>query len=182
MAAVPNPPLVQVDEYLSATYRPDKEYVDGVLVERGMPTRKLSWFQALLAEHFRRYRRELRCGVYTEPRTQIIERARYRIPDLLLAPLPAGTDRVITEVPWVVVEIQSPDDRAPEQWRRFRDYLSIGVRYVVLLDPEEETAFRCQPGTLVETRFTDLELPTGRLPFDSAGLFAQLRDEMSEAG
>ena len=59
----------------------------------------------------------------------------------------------------------SPDDRAPQQWRRFRDYLSIGVRHVVLLDPEEETAFRCEPGALVETRFTDLELPTGRLPF-----------------
>lgn len=118
-----------------------------------------------MAEYFRRYRKELRFGEYTEPRTQIIERARYRIPDLLLSPLPAGADRVITEVPWVVVEIQSPDDRAPQQWRRFRDYLSIGVRHVVLLDPEEETAFRCEPGALVETRFTDLELPTGRLPF-----------------
>src|SRR5438105_3551590 len=38
MAVVPSPPLVSVDEYLNSSYHPDVEYVDGVLVERGMPT------------------------------------------------------------------------------------------------------------------------------------------------
>jgi hypothetical protein len=31
-------PVVSVDEYLTSSYRPDMEYVDGVLVKRGEPT------------------------------------------------------------------------------------------------------------------------------------------------
>jgi Uma2 family endonuclease len=157
------------------------EYIDGVLVERSVPTGLHSYFQALLAEYFRMHRKQFRFAVYTEPRTQIVERARYRLPDLLLAPLPAVADKVITKVPWVVLEIQSPDDRAPEQWRRFRDYLSIGVQHVVLLDPEESLAFRCEQRALVETSFSELDLPTGRMPFDTEALFRQLAAELSES-
>jgi hypothetical protein len=100
---------------------------------------------------------------------------------LLLASLPAVSDKVITKVPSVVLEIQSPDDRAPEQWRRFRDYLSIGVQHVVLLDPEESLAFRCERRALVETSFSELDLPTGRMPFDTDALFGQLAAELSES-
>jgi len=32
MAAVPNSPLVPVDEYLNSSYSPDMEFVDGILV------------------------------------------------------------------------------------------------------------------------------------------------------
>src|SRR5271157_116230 len=55
MAAVPNPPLVAVDEYLNSSYRPDMEYVDGVLVERGMPTIAHSLLQMILIQHFGRH-------------------------------------------------------------------------------------------------------------------------------
>ena len=180
MAVAPNP-LVPVDEYLNTSYNPDVEYVDGVLVERSMPTGLDGLFQALLAEYFRMQRKAFRYAVYAETRTQIVERARYRLPDIMLAPLPAVPDKVITKMPWVVIEIQSPEDKAKQQWHRFQDYLSIGVPHVILLDPEESLAFRCERRALIETSFTDLELPTGRLPFDSTALFQQLADELNES-
>jgi len=57
-----------------------------------------------------------------EVRTQIVERARYRIPDVMLCPTPLPAGKVVNSVPWAVVEILSPDDRMPEQLQRFRDY------------------------------------------------------------
>jgi Uma2 family endonuclease len=182
MAAQPNPPpLVPVDEYLNTRYRPDVEYVDGELVEREMPTPLHGAFQALLAEYFRARRKQFRVAVYTETRTQIVERSKYRLPDVMLAPAPIVRSKAITGVPWVVIEIQSPEDRSTEQWKRFRDYLSAGVPYLIVLDPEESLAFRVQPGALIETVFPELNLPTGPLPFDTVALFQQLRNELNES-
>lgn len=46
-----------MDEHLTTSYRPDMEYVDGMLVERGMPTGLHSLFHAMLAEYFRSQRK-----------------------------------------------------------------------------------------------------------------------------
>jgi Uma2 family endonuclease len=174
MAALANPPLVPVDEYLNSSYRPDMEYVDGVLVERGMPTIAHSLLQMILIQHFGRHQKALRFLSLPEVRTQIVERARYHIPDVILCPLPLPPGKVVTAVPWAVVEVVSPDDRLPEQLERFRDYKRIGVRHVVLLDPEQLLAWRFEEGSLLQTRFTSLDLPSGSLPFDTEMLFGQL--------
>jgi Uma2 family endonuclease len=49
MATAPTIPLVPVDEYLSTAYHADKEYIDGVLVERSMPTLFHTLLQGLLS-------------------------------------------------------------------------------------------------------------------------------------
>jgi len=181
MAAMPNPPLVAVDEYLNSSYRPDMEYVDGVLVERGMPTIAHSLLQTILIRYFAQYERPLRFLTLPEVRTQIAERAKYRIPDVMLCPVPLPTGKVVTSVPWAVIEILSPDDKLPEQLARFRDYKRIGVRQVVLLDPEDLIAFRFEEdGSLLQTRLTSLDLPSGSVPFDTEALFQELTTQRSQ--
>jgi Uma2 family endonuclease len=182
MAVAPIPPLVAVDEYLNSSYRPDVEYVEGFLVERGMPTVAHSLLQVLLVEYFGQHRRAFEFMTLADVRTQIVERARYRIPDVMLCPLPLPTGKVVTSVPWAVIEILSPDDRLPDQLKRFRDYKQISVHHVVLLDPEQLVAFRFEEGSLLQTRFTSLELPSGSVPFDSDSLFQQLAEERNAAG
>jgi hypothetical protein len=44
MAAPPNSTVVSVEEYLTTSYDPDVEYVDGVLVERNVG----DWLHALV--------------------------------------------------------------------------------------------------------------------------------------
>jgi Uma2 family endonuclease len=180
MALAPTTPLVSVDEYLNSSYRPDMEYVDGALVERGMPTIAHSLLQMILIEYFSQYRKALRFLPLPEVRTQIIERARYRIPDIMICPLPLPAGKVVTSIPWAVIEILSPDDRLPDQLQRFRDYKQIGLGHMVLLDPEMLIAFRFEDGSLLQTQFTSLDLPSGSLPFDTAALFRQLVEQRSE--
>jgi hypothetical protein len=67
-----------MDEYLTAGYHPDVEYVDGVLVERDVPTISHSLLQILLGVYLDAYRKQFRFAALPEARTQIIERARYR--------------------------------------------------------------------------------------------------------
>ncbi|MGA3074293.1 MAG: Uma2 family endonuclease [Bryobacteraceae bacterium] len=181
MALAPTIPRISMDEYLTAGYHPDVEYVDGVLVERDVPTISHSLLQAILSEYFRKYRRQFRFAALSEPRTQIVERARYRIPDLMLCPVPLPAGKIVDSTPWAVIEILSPDDRLSDQLARFRDYKRIGVRHMVLLDPEDLVAYRFdENGSLIETRFTSLDLPTGDLPFDTGALFRQLVEERNE--
>src|SRR4051812_29379188 len=114
MATLPDTPLVSVDEYLSTSYRPDVEFVDGVLIEKGMPTVFHGLLQAILIVWFRTHETEHRVKAVPEVRTQIIERARYRIPDLLIFTVPARLGKILTLVPDVIIEILSPDDRQSE--------------------------------------------------------------------
>jgi len=180
MAVAPTPRLVPVDEYLNSSYHPDLEYVDGVLVKRGMPTIAHGLLQAILIGYFLSYRKQFRFAVLPEVRTQIVDRARYRIPDVMLCPVPLPTGKIVNSVPWVVLEVLSPDDRMPRQLERFRDYKKVGVRHIVLLDPEELIAFRFEDGSLLQTQFTSLDLPSGAVPFDTAALFQQLVEERNE--
>lgn len=180
MAAAPSSRLVAADEYLNTSYRPDVEYVDGALVERSMPTIAHAFLQLLLGSYLRSFRSQFQFAVLSEVRTQIKERTRYRLPDLAICPLPLPKGRILKAAPWVVAEILSPGDGLPEMLDRFRDYEQIGVRHILLLDPDNLLAYRYEGGSLLEGRLTSLDLPTGQLPFDTEDLFRQLTAELNE--
>ncbi|HYP14381.1 MAG TPA: Uma2 family endonuclease [Bryobacteraceae bacterium] len=179
MATAPAAPLVSVDEYLNTSYERDVEYVDGVLVEKGMPTIAHNFFGRLLLFWFAQFEHKLRFTTMYDVRTEIIKRARYRLPDLMLCPLPLPNGGVVDVVPWVVIEIVSPDDTIRKTRARFLDYANRGVPHVLQMDPEEYVAHRFDKGSMIETKFESLELPTGAVPFDSEELFQKLIAELA---
>ena len=157
--------------------------MDGVLVERGMPTPAHGTLQAIVSEHLRRFRNQFHYAVITECRVELVKGSRYRIPDVLICSLPVGQGKVLYSVPLAVIEIWSPDDRIGQQMSRFREYWTRGVRQIILLDPEAYTAFRYQEGALIEGHIDALELPDGNnVPFPSATLFEELQEELSRTG
>jgi Uma2 family endonuclease len=180
MAVAPTIPLVSAEEYLNSGYHPEMEYVEGVLVERNVPTVSHSLMQLILCVYLDACRKEFGFEALPEARTQIVERARYRVPDVMLCPVPLPAGKIVNSVPWAVIEILSPNDSLSEQLARFRDYKQIGVRHMVLLDPEELTAYRFENCALIETQLTSLELPTGNLPFDTEILFRQLVERRNQ--
>jgi Uma2 family endonuclease len=181
MATAPTVPPVSVDEYLSTSYRPDVEYVDGYLVERSMPTYLHSALQAILIAYLRQFEKDFKFKALPELRTQIAERARYRIPDVLLCATPTRIQNIMDETPLAVIEILSPGDTVRETLQRFRDYAGVGVPHVIQMDPETQVAHRFQDGSLIQTRFESLQVQNRIIPFDSEYLFAELRRELSEA-
>jgi Uma2 family endonuclease len=72
---------ISLDEYLSTVYDPDREYVDGELIERNMGESDHSAIQTMISASLYSQRRELGIHVFAELRVQVVA-TRYRIPDI----------------------------------------------------------------------------------------------------
>src|ERR1035438_10603595 len=64
MAAAPT--LVSLDEYLNTAYEPDRDFVDGVLLERNVGTQRHSLLQTFLILFFGQYIKSHRIALFTD--------------------------------------------------------------------------------------------------------------------
>ena len=125
---------VSVEEYLRTVYRPDCDYVDGVVEERNVGERDHASAQTELAILLNRFR-HTGLRAYTEFRMRVRER-RYRVPDVLLT-RGVPDEPILTTPPLLCVEVLSPEDKLPRVEMRIHDYLDFGVPVVWLIDPVE---------------------------------------------
>jgi Uma2 family endonuclease len=179
MAASPILPFIAVEEYLATSYPDgDREYLDGLVVERHVGTPGHSALQKILIVHLAALEKSFGLAVRPECRTRI-EETRYRVPDVLVMARPfRQTDRVVLDAPWLIIEILSPEDTTRDTLRRFREYEKLGVRYILQMDPEDRTTHQFIGGDLAHRDLISLETPGGgSLPFDTRELLARLDDE-----
>jgi len=144
--------LISMEEYLRTAYSPDREYVDGVVVERHVGeiphgivrSNVVHW----LRQHYPGFR------VWPEVRVRTTA-WRCRIPDVLVV-----SDRPRTAVletpPSIVVEILSPSDEMSEVIEKLEEYRSIGVRNIWVLDPRRHKAYAFDERGLEEVRGSEL--------------------------
>ena len=125
--------LTPVEEYLRSSWDPDREYVDGVVLERNSGELPHSYLQGLFLRLFE----ARRLHAFVELRTQVKPR-RFRIPDVL-AMREAPKSRFIRTPPFIVVEILSPEDRVSALGEKSDDYLDFGVPNVWVVDPARRT-------------------------------------------
>ena len=121
--------LVPIEEYLSTSWDPDREYVDGRLIERNVGELDHSYLQTLLAKLLDRR------GLFAFVELRVQVRAnRFRIPDVLaVRQMPSG--RFLRRPPYIVVEVLSPDDRTRDLDDKIDDYLAFGVENIWVIDP-----------------------------------------------
>ncbi len=156
----------------------DREYRDGLVVERNAGTPGHSALQKILIVHLAAFEKQLQIAVRPECRTRIDE-TRYRVPDVLAMARPfQQTDRVVLDPPLLIVEILSPDDKMNDVLQRFREYERFGVPHIVQMDPDDRTTRVFVNGDLILRDLSGFELPVrGHLPFDSRELLARLDEE-----
>jgi Uma2 family endonuclease len=98
-------------QYLSVSYRPDREYVDGEIRERNVGKWEHARVQWLLAAWFFMHEKQWGITGSTEQRVQVSGN-RVRVPDLVV--LTAGPQAdVLTDPPLLVIEILSPTTPTP---------------------------------------------------------------------
>jgi Uma2 family endonuclease len=131
--------LVSVKEYLSTSYDPDVDYVDGVIEERNVGEFDHGSLQAAVLVWFYNRRKQLGITVVPEQRVQVSP-TRFRIPDVCVT-LGHPGEQIFTKPPFICIEILSPEDRLPRLHQRVNDYLNMGVPYVWVLDPETRAAW-----------------------------------------
>jgi len=132
--------LMDVGEYLRTSFEgPDCEYLDGEIVERNMGELPHGDVQLNLGTLLRQMRKRLGLRVVPEIRIQISPR-RYRVADLAVwrdDNIGAG---IPTVAPFLVVEVLSPEDRMVRMLPKIQEYLSIGVEWIWIVDPQEQSA------------------------------------------
>jgi Uma2 family endonuclease len=142
--------FVPLSEYLETSYRPDCDYLDGELLERNVGEWDHSRLQMLLSRYLSNREKEWGILVVPEQRVQVKAR-RFRIPDIaVLTSPPSG--RIVTEPPFLCIEILSKSDRMVEMQERIDDYLEFGVRYVWLINPQTRRAFIYTPEGVGEVK------------------------------
>ena len=133
--------LVSIGDYLSTSYRPDCDFVDGVVAKRNLGGRDHSRLQMSVAGYFYTRRKEWRIHVYPEQRIQVSP-TRFRIPDICIVAGEEPKEQIFRTPPFICIEILSPEDRLARVRQRMDDYLDFGVKYVWLLDPETRKTHR----------------------------------------
>jgi Uma2 family endonuclease len=165
--------LVSVVEYLSTSYSPDREYVDGVVVERNVGELSHSTVQRELTIFLGIRHKELGIWVYPEQRVQVTP-TRYRVPDLCVVAGRKPQEQILTPPPFLCIEILSKDDRAGETQEKIDDYLACGVPYVWVVDPERRRGYIHTAGGSREAKDGILRTEDPNIALPLAEIFAEL--------
>src|SRR5579871_6362324 len=92
--------LISPQEYLSTGYQPDVEYIDGVLVDKPVPTVSHGTVEAAATIYFGSHRKEWQIRVLPNTRL-MVSATRYRLPDVFIVEAPFPKGPAVTEAPVV---------------------------------------------------------------------------------
>lgn len=131
--------LVSVEEYLRTSYPDgDREYIDGRIVERNMGTTDHGHWQSRMLVYLSNTYRAIWAAV--EVRVQV-KPTRFRIPDVIVINGPMPETSIISEPPFLVIEVLSKDDRAEDIQDKVDDYLAFGISYVWVVNPRTRRGY-----------------------------------------
>jgi len=105
--------LISEAEYLHTVYRPDCDFVDGIVLERNSGDFDHSTLQSLLAALF--MNNKITWGVLGRVEQRLrVRPGKYRIPDLMALPLDYDrSQKIVAIAPLRCIEILSADDTMP---------------------------------------------------------------------
>jgi Uma2 family endonuclease len=157
---------VPVEVYLSSSYEPDAEYVDGVIEERPMGEWNHADWQAAILEFFRSRRREWNVRAAAELRIQV-SAGNFRVPDVTVTDRNLPVEQVITHPPIAVFEILSPEDSLSRMMTKLGEYEQMGIQTILVLDPNGRN-YRYSGGKLEPLPAEPFDLPNSLCRFDLA--------------
>ena len=167
------PTLLSIDEYLHTSYKPDADFVDGVIEERNLGEFEHARLQTLLAIYFGRYERLWQLTTVVEQRIRVAG-SRVRICDLALLREGAPREKVTETPPLICIEILSPEDRIARAQRVLADYLAMGVENLWLIDPIRRSAHTFDSAGLHHADPANLFVPNTPIKLDLTEAFAAL--------
>jgi Uma2 family endonuclease len=171
MAAAPT--LISIDEYLSTSYHPDCDYIDGEIQERNLGEREHARLQSLLTIWFGNNEKTWNVETLVEQRIRVAS-GRVRIADICLISRDAPKEQVTITPPLLCVEILSPEDRLPRAARVMEDYARMGVANLWLLDPKDRVAYDYASDGLFKLTTNRLTIPDTKIHIDLPTLFTAL--------
>ena len=169
----PGPEFVSVREYLTSSYRPDCDYVDGRIEERNVGEYDHSYLQTLLVYLFMNHQEEWGVRPLPEVRVQV-KATRFRVPDLTVIRAGTPRERILTHPPLLVIEILSPEDRLSRMTERTDEYLDFGIENIWIVDPARRLAYRVTRAGFELAPTGEITVPGTPIRLVLSDLFAEL--------
>ena len=131
--------LMPVEAYLRMTEKPNREYRDGAIFPKAMPTKLHSIIQRVLVTMLESQ------GASAFPElTLSLSTTKYLIPDVVVADDFAGP--YPTEPVRLCCEILSPEDRIGTMLAKCEEYHAWGVPFCWVIDPVKRAAWEYHGG------------------------------------
>jgi len=169
----PGPEFVSVREYLSTSYRPDCDYVDGRIEERNVGEFEHALLQTLLGQAFMNNRDAWRVLALTDVRIQV-KASNFRVPDVTVIRAGTPRERILTHPPLLVIEILSPEDRLSRMTERTDEYLDFGIENIWIIDPARRLAYRVTRAGFELAPAGEITVPETPIRVVLSELFAEL--------
>jgi Uma2 family endonuclease len=167
------PTLISIEDYLTTSYHPDCDFVDGEIQERNLGEREHARLQTAISAWF--FNNENIWNVYSLVEQRIrVAPDRVRIADICLISRDAPREQVTLTPPLLCVEILSPEDRLPRAAEVMEDYARMGVPNLWLLDPKDRVAYDYTSEGLLKITTSSLTIPNTEIHVDLPTLFAAL--------
>ncbi len=165
--------LISIEEYLGTSYSPDREYIDGELVERNLGEKVHSTIQLALLLYLGNRRKELGIGVFPEQRIQVSP-TRFRVPDVTVVKTPVPDEQIFTSPPFLCIEILSKDDTMQYMQEKTDDYLRFGVSHIWIINPKNRKGYMVTRDGMVEATAGGLETSDPKITVPLSVLFEEL--------
>jgi Uma2 family endonuclease len=162
--------LFSVEEYLSTSYSPDREYIDGRIVERNLGELTHSRIQRRSIVYFDLRSKQLGIEVVPEQRVQVSP-TRFRVPDVTVVKASQFQGEIFSSPPHLCIEILSKDDTLDYMQEKIDDYLRFGVPYVWIINPRLRKGYVATDAGIVETRSGVLETTDPEIHVPLAEIF-----------
>jgi len=164
-----------VAEYLKQVYEPDAENLDGEVVERNAGEFNHSRMQTLIACKLGEFEETHGVYVLVAQRVRVAEE-RYRVLDVVVLVRPFRITPVLLELPAMVIEVLSPEDRMSMMMAKVTDYERFGIGNIFVIDPDQRVLFKAEAGGIepLPDRTLRLATPTGEVSVDFNPLFGDI--------
>ena len=165
--------ILPIETYLKTSFRPDRDYVDGEVLERNVGELPHGTLQLFFGWYFRNHEDEWQFRAVTEQRVQVSS-TRYRVPDVCILKLPVADKDIVRTSPAICVEILSKADRMVEMQERVDDYLQMGASAVWIVDPWRRKISVIGQGDLLSFAHETLTLQGTPISIPVVEIFAEL--------
>jgi Uma2 family endonuclease len=139
---------ISLETYLTTSYEPDVDYVDGVLEDRNVGLYDHNLVQQAILIWFYQREKEWRIRSVQEQRTKV-SATRVRIPDVSVFSRDVPIEQVFTRPQLIAIEVLSPEDRHSRVDARLRNFREFGVPNLLVVDPETRSGWDCSDGNWV---------------------------------
>jgi Uma2 family endonuclease len=159
--------LMPVEEYLALSEKPYFEYLDGVLRQKAMPTRKHGKMEFRLSTLIEQ------SGFDATPEQTVkLSERRYLVPDIAVQRVGEIEDPYPSKPVFLCIEILSPDDRLANTVAKCEEYHTWGVPFCWIVDPEEKQCWEYHAGGILNQMSANGQLTAQEIALSVPDIFA----------